>query len=244
MSRTKLYRVRKEDNFTRVHNEVLRRSDISWKAKGILVYILSLPDDWTIYLEEIVKHSTDGMTSFRAGWKELKDKGYVKRVPVREGGKIVRWDTYINETVDTTASVLLVGNPQVENQQVENLNVENDKLLTTNNTNDLDIQTTNNILSGNPTPPYKEVMEYLNEKADKRFKYQTEAHKKFIKARFNEGNTVDDFKRVIDNKVAQWKGDPKWDEYLRPKTLFGTNFESYLNQKDVGQNKVREVADF
>ena len=41
---------------------------------------------------------------------------------------------------------------------------------------------------------------------------------------------MEDFQRVIDNKCADWKG-TEWEKYLRPATLFGTKFESYLNQK-------------
>jgi hypothetical protein len=48
----------------------------------------------------------------------------------------------------------------------------------------------------------------------------------------NEGFTVDDFKTVIDNKVAEWKGDAKMDQYLQPSTLFApSHFDGYLNQK-------------
>ena len=43
--------------------------------------------------------------------------------------------------------------------------------------------------------------------------------------------TVDDFKTVIDKKCAEWLGNPKMEQYLRPETLFGTKFESYLNAK-------------
>ena len=54
-----------------------------------------------------------------------------------------------------------------------------------------------------------------------------------IKARSNEGFEVEDFKRVIDNKVASWGKDPKMSQYLRPNTLFGTKFEAYLNEQAV-----------
>ncbi|KAK9680652.1 Conserved phage C-terminus [Popillia japonica] len=94
-----------------------------------------------------------------------------------------------------------------------------------------------NIVEQSPTTyPYKEVIDYLNQAAGKQFKSSTEATKKYIRARFNEGNTLDDFKRVIDTKTAEWNAEPEkgqkdMRQYLRPKTLFGTNFESYLNQE-------------
>ena len=76
-NKTEFIRVEKTDNFSVIHNGFLRRKDLSWKAKGILTYILHLPSDWNINLNEIIRHATDGEKSFRSGWKELKDAGYV-----------------------------------------------------------------------------------------------------------------------------------------------------------------------
>ncbi|PTI97356.1 replication protein [Staphylococcus simulans] len=91
--------------------------------------------------------------------------------------------------------------------------------------------TNNNILSGNPThTPYKEIIDYLNEKTGKRFSHKSKANQKLIRARFNEDNSKEDFFTVIDNMTAQWKDNPKMDEYLRPKTLFSGNFDNYKNQ--------------
>lgn len=89
------------------------------------------------------------------------------------------------------------------------------------------------ILSGSEEPdpvPYKEIIDYLNEKTGKRFKSGTDATKRVIRARFKEGNSLDDFKAVIDVKATEWIGDSKMEDYLRPSTLFGTKFEGYLNQ--------------
>jgi uncharacterized phage protein (TIGR02220 family) len=79
--------------------------------------------------------------------------------------------------------------------------------------------------------PHKDIVEYLNEKADKKFKHGSKATQEKIRARWNEGHRVEDFQKVINNMVAIWKGDSKMDQYLRPETLFGTKFESYLNTK-------------
>jgi uncharacterized phage protein (TIGR02220 family) len=81
------------------------------------------------------------------------------------------------------------------------------------------------------TIPHKEIVDYLNEKADKQFKSGSKATQDKIRARWNEGHRVEDFKKVIDNMVAMWKGDEKMDQYLRPATLFHTKFEAYLNTK-------------
>uniref|UniRef100_UPI00289AC1FE phage replisome organizer N-terminal domain-containing protein n=1 Tax=Bacillus luti TaxID=2026191 RepID=UPI00289AC1FE len=62
--------------------------------------------------------------------------------------------------------------------------------------------------------PYQEILEYLNEKAEKNFNHKAEAHRKLIRARWNEGYTVDNFKTVINNKVSQWFG--KFDRDNKP----------------------------
>ena len=79
--------------------------------------------------------------------------------------------------------------------------------------------------------PYDEVIQYLNEKCGTKYRADSAATKRLINARFDEKYTLDDFKKVIDGRVAAWKGDAKMNEYLRPSTLFGTKFESYLNAK-------------
>jgi phage replication O-like protein O len=75
---------------------------------------------------------------------------------------------------------------------------------------------------------YSVIINYLNEKADKNFRSTTKETKAHINARLREGFTEKDFKKVIDIKCSKWKSDPKMYEYLRPKTLFGNNFEAYL----------------
>ena len=89
--------------------------------------------------------------------------------------------------------------------------------------------------------PYKEIITYLNEKTGKKLRWDVKSNQKEIKARFHEGYTLDDFKTVIDKKYHEWGRKPTKEElqrgvndmriYLRPKTLFGSNFDVYLNQE-------------
>ena len=81
--------------------------------------------------------------------------------------------------------------------------------------------------------PFSEIVQYLNDKTNTTYKPGTRKTRELISARWNEGFTLADFKRVIDQKAAEWLNDPKWNQFLRPETLFGTKFESYLNQKPV-----------
>ena len=82
----------------------------------------------------------------------------------------------------------------------------------------------------------KIIIDYLNSATSSNYRYQSKATQRLIKARLNDGFTVADFKEVIDKKVKEWKG-TEMEKYLRPETLFGTKFESYLNQKEaIGRN--------
>jgi uncharacterized phage protein (TIGR02220 family) len=92
--------------------------------------------------------------------------------------------------------------------------------------------------------PYKKIVTYLNEKAEKNYKSTTKKTKELIRARVDEGFELQDFYMAIDNKVADWKGDAKWDNYLRPATLFNKkNFEGYVNENPrlKGKNEMSEM---
>ena len=97
---------------------------------------------------------------------------------------------------------------------------------------------TNNIELDKLLDNIKEIVGYLNAKLGTRYLPANEKTQRLITARFNENRkyTVADFKEVIDKKVKEWKG-TEMEKYLRPETLFGTKFESYLNQKEAtGRN--------
>lgn len=76
----------------------------------------------------------------------------------------------------------------------------------------------------------KSVVDYLNEKCGTRYKHSSAETQRLIVARLNQGFSLEDFKQVIDNKVADWGNDSQMSKFLRPQTLFSNKFESYLNQ--------------
>lgn len=122
----------KQRDYTVMNNTFLRDDKLSWKAKGLFAYILSLPEDWKIYLSELQTHATDGETSLRSAIKELTDNGYIvqKRLKDDKG----RWASYVYQIIE---------NPFVENLNVDNLDMENQVLLNTNNTKYLNQLKTN-----------------------------------------------------------------------------------------------------
>ena len=97
------------------------------------------------------------------------------------------------------------------------------------------------------TIPYKEICEYLNKLTNSNYRSTTKKTKELIKARFNEGFCLEDFMVVIEKKTIDWINDKEMSKYLRPETLFGNKFESYLNQptKELTTKNINlDVSDF
>ena len=106
--------------------------------------------------------------------------------------------------------------------------------------NELPANNNNNAMSSNKVELpniYKDVIDYLNKKANIKYRHTTPATQRHIKARQNESFTLQDFYAVIDVKCSQWLNDKNMSKYLRPETLFGTKFESYLNESQVANAK-------
>lgn len=91
--------------------------------------------------------------------------------------------------------------------------------------------------------PIVEIIQYLNEKTTAEYKPGTYKTQEMIRERVREGFTVEDFKKVIDIKSEEWLHDSQMSKYLRPATLFGNKFESYLNQKHVKKPLCEEDFD-
>jgi uncharacterized phage protein (TIGR02220 family) len=79
-----------------------------------------------------------------------------------------------------------------------------------------------------PSSDVKEIIEYMNQVCGTSYKLTTKATKQHIHARLKEGFAVADMKQVIDHKQGEWGRDAKMSKFLRPQTLFSSNFESYL----------------
>lgn len=83
------------------------------------------------------------------------------------------------------------------------------------------------------------VVEYLNRKTFKHFKPDSKITVGLIKLRLSEGYTEKDFYTVIDKMTECWLSNGKLGMYLRPSTLFSSNFESYLTE-----DWIRQEADW
>lgn len=91
-------RARRDTPFVQIDKTPLHDKELSWKAKGLLAYLLSLPDDWKIYQSELQNHATDGKDSTSSAIKELIEAGYMTREKAaKEDGKFTGYNYTVAE---------------------------------------------------------------------------------------------------------------------------------------------------
>lgn len=90
-------------------------------------------------------------------------------------------------------------------------------------------KTSNSGLNHMENENVNEIVDHLNNKTKQKYRQNSKKTQTLITARFKEGYSVNDFKIVIGKKSQEWAG-TDMAKYLRPETLFGPKFESYLNQ--------------
>lgn len=129
----KVEKVRRK-GFTVISNDVLNNTALSWKAKGIFAYLWSQSDSWNFYEVEVLKHSTDGKASLKAGLKELEFAGYLKRYRVRDGKGFLRESKWILSE-EPMSDYPTLDNPTLDNRTLENRTLTNTNYNNTNNNN-------------------------------------------------------------------------------------------------------------
>lgn len=106
---------KRPNNFVMMDKSFLEDTRLSYKAKGILAYLLSKPDNWKVIVGNLVNYSTDGKASVYAGLKELKDCRYYEKIPIRDDkGHFVRWESTVYECPYPLTDFPEMGNPQMD----------------------------------------------------------------------------------------------------------------------------------
>lgn len=141
-------------NFTTVSNDFLQDVNLSWKAKGMIVYILSLPPGWVLNIPDLKNRSKDGRDSTAAGLRELMENGYCRRSTLRsEGGTFGGYDYEVSdikefepeqpETENPSTVQPKTENPKTENPSTDKPETENPELINTYSNKDSIIPNTN-----------------------------------------------------------------------------------------------------
>jgi len=107
-------RIQKSKNYSIISNEILRRKDLSLKAKGLMSLILSLPDSWDLTVNGLVEIVKESKNTIYSVLKELNGFGYVERNRITNlTGKVVKWELIVYEQPHTKK-------PQLKKPDVEN----------------------------------------------------------------------------------------------------------------------------
>ncbi len=174
-------------------------------------------------LEKLQREIGKGVTiqNIRTALNNLEKYGFLTNQSTKSGRLI----TIVN--YDELQGIDNKTNKDINKDLTKTQQRPNKDLTTNNNNNNINNDNNN---KNNIYTQVNEIINYLNEKANTNYKTTTSKTRDLIKARLNEGFSVNDFKTVIDKKVNSWKG-TEWEKFIRPETLFGTKFESYLNER-------------
>ena len=218
---------------------VMQDEDLSIEAKAIYSYIASYAGAGQTAFPSVsitTKHLGISKNRYYKHRKYLEDKGYISI-------ERLRTENGFSKNIYTLNSTVRIQNVDIRNVDIQNVDTRNVDIRNeyTNNNSSNNNSINNNSSNRDSTSssnehdriPYLEIVEYLNEKTNSQYRPTSKKTQALIKARYNDGFNIDDFKIVIDNKTTEWYNDVKMSKFLRPETLFGTKFESYLNQKVV-----------
>lgn len=131
-----IIRIEKTNNYSVIHNEVARRTDLSARAKGIFYYLMTLPDDWKLFKGELYTHFKEGRKALDTAFNELKEAGYIKMTRVKNSqGHFKEWEYQLREASEIPFSdVSETGkseNRPIGNRQLLNTDKPNTKKLNT-----------------------------------------------------------------------------------------------------------------
>ena len=231
-----------KDGYGYSPKKVTRDASLSIEAKAIYSYLASFADEEGKAYPgiELMCHELNiSEKRFHRHKKQLIDQGFitVERERTDNG-----WSNNIYTLIgySVTSHFVPLRNVPLRNVPLQIVTLQNDPTIITSLNNTSLINTNLNkkqLVEQKPDPiPYREIIDYLNQKAGKNFKHSAAGNKKVIKARWNEGCKLDQFKRVIDVKCQDWLNDENMNQYLQPSTLFGNKFDQYLNQRKGNSN--------
>lgn len=252
-------RINKTKDYTVMSNYHFKEKNMSLKAKGLLSQMLSLPDNWNYSINGLVAINKENETSIKNILKELQEFNYLKITKLMPNqtttGRIEYvYDIYERPLTKQEVQKQGLENLGVEFLEVEFLEVENPPQL---NTNEESIEELNTkelkekeiYKEKTETDFINEVIVYMNTcglredfEIKKEFKFNSKASSniKIIKARLNEGYTLDDFKdvifnaydKLIENEFKGYNGKSSI-QYYNPSTIFtSSKMEQYKNEYD------------
>lgn len=115
---------RLERDFTILPNAALRNPHLSYRARGVLAYVLSMPDNWRTSAETLARQGTEGRDAIRGALNELIQTGYARRVKSQDERGRFTTELHFHEHPKRVNSLLKMRGkttePTTENQSSEN----------------------------------------------------------------------------------------------------------------------------
>lgn len=178
---------RKNRNFTVIGNAIFGNPTLSAKAVGLFCYLLSLPDDWKLYITELSNHFSDGETSIRSGLKELEAVGFIKVEQERDAdGKWLTPDYILDDNPQQLGFTSVDERDTAERNPAERNPAEQSLL----NTNKQKTNTTNSSSRPTPTTITSKKL-FTGDKKELKNKRFVEARSKLLKE-FEFSETIED----------------------------------------------------
>lgn len=266
---SKITRQKRKDNFTVVNNEILQNPGLSWAAKGMLVYLLHLPDEWQINIADLSNRSKNGRDGTASIIKELMNSGYVTRQrslteskkfagydytvndePVNGktvngisvNGKSVASNNYVNKELKEVRTNEESRSEKIIREELEDLRRQYRELPRIDTQEAYEkLKQIDAEIKASKLKIVSEVIDYLNTKANTSFKPTTKETIQFVTARQKvDGWDLEDFKLIIDFKVHDWGKDDRMKQYICPSTLFrASNAEKYMQAAKVWKESLK-----
>lgn len=137
--------------FTMVSNQVLQHETMSLTARGLLTHLLSMPPDWKINVNHLLGQFQESRPRVSRAWQELKELGYVRKIQLREKGRIAGWDYEVSQDIEKQEASI---STTLKNKNLASNNLDSNNLATEVHKKKEEIkQTKNKETEDNPLTP-------------------------------------------------------------------------------------------
>ena len=225
-------RVIKDKNYTTISNQLFKNKSISLKAKGLMGYLLSLPNDWDLSINGIVACSKEGRAGIASVINELIKYGYIERIAVRFKGKFTGYDYFVFENPPKAGKPItekpITEKPITENRIQLSKEVINTKLIK-------ERINKNTLNKENKFKVKVFSFDYPKNMLDNFFDYWSEPNRSGSKMRFEIQPTFD-----IARRLKTWS---KRGKSFSPKKVKMSKIEMHLKSQKEAEEMLKKIHD-
>lgn len=245
-----------ENNFTIISNEILKSNKLNMSEKGLLCYLLSLPENYVVSKTTLINNFNNGYTAISSIFDSLCCKGFIEVVAIGIDYEYNIYGVCQNKSFKTVSEIKNNKNKTILESTIcqngisgniisESIISVNPMHINTKDNNNINKEKNNKIYMSFEQKYAKEieVLKYLSEKQSIKFELNErgESNLKIIKARLNE-YSIDELKQVVDYKCKEWKGNDEMKKFLKPTTLFAIKHcGTYLSESKTFLNKNENI---